>query len=758
MIFGNAKTLRFAMTALAAAAAAHAGAEEAAAEYDFELETISVTANKYSQNIVSLSGQAEVADEKLLEDHEVRGVTDLTKISSGLTPAVGFGSRQLTKYTVRGINSGNIYNSGVTVYADGVAQPFSQMNQQFNDVSTVEFLKGPQGSVYGSGAQLGIISITTKNPVTDGNYAVLETDYSRLSWGNKVNAGGALYEDVIYGKFGFASQRDFGWIRDPDGSKYNTGESYAADGALYFNGGERFPLLLTVGGSYTKDRGHQSNVALTESEYRSKRLSGQGINRNPDFTRGYLAGAMSADENVISYFGSQEAAYEALWNSGEIKDEINPKEKRVAYTVFAKLDYYRDNGDTINSITSVNSSDSCELYMMGQGRCGNNEIKTRQFTEEIRYVAELGQKGAGYDSGKALIGINFNKAVTDNYVLAQVDVSDNAMYQALLGGSPVFPIGQADLRADDLSLSVFGDYVYNFGVGAEAVFDIDLGLRYEHAKARANGSYMFGYTMDHRKRSYNMADFKTAAGFSFVPGQRAYLLISSGSKSGGFSKFPTSYLDEQGYKPEKTYNYEAGYHMALENGFDANAALFFMDVHNRQAYTLVENSYMTPLRNIGRMHSSGAELALGYRADRVTAGLSLTYVEAKNETNGYTRHPANAPRFVAAGMADITALRFSDFAAHVGGSFRYQSKTCFDEGYSEVYAMNGLKQESQGGFAVFDVYAAAEIMKNLEIKAYLENAGNRKYANAIDNGSTYGVRFYSMGAPRNAGIRLKYSF
>ena len=746
------------MTTLAASVAVSAGADEGAEQYDFELDTISVTANKYSQNMVSLSGQAEVADENILEDHEVRGVTDLTKISSGLTPAVGFGSRQLTKYTVRGINSGNIYNSGVSVYVDGVAQPFSQMNQQFNDVSTVEILKGPQGSVYGYGAQLGIISITTKNPVTEGSYAEIETDYSRLSWRNKVNAGGALYDDVIYGKFGFANLRDFGWIRDPEGSKYNTGESYAVDGALYFNGGEHFPLSVTVGGSYTRDRGHQSNVALTESEYRSKRLSGHGINRNPDYTRSYLAGVMSADENVIAYMGSQEAAYEALYNSGEIKDEINPKEKRTAYTGFVKLDYYRDNGDTVNSITSINRSDSCELYMMGQGRCGNNEIRTRQFTEEVRYVAELGKKGDIYDSGKALIGVNINNSVTDNYVLAQVDVSDNELYRQLLGGATVFPIGQVDLRADDLSFSVFGDYVYNFGVGKEAIFDIDLGLRYEHTRAKANGSYMFGYALDHLKHHYNMVDFKTAAGFTFVPGHRVYLLVSSGSKSGGFSKFPTSDLDEQGYKPEKTYNYESGYHMALENGFDANAALFFMDVHNRQAYTMVENSYMTPLRNIGRMHSSGAELTLGYRSERLKTGLSLTYAEAKNETAGYTRHPANAPRLVVAGMTDITALKLADFAAHIGGSIRYQSKTYFGEGYNEVYAMNGLVQESQGGFAVFDIYASSEIMKNLEIKAYLENAGNKKYANSIDNGSTYGVRFYSQGAPRNAGIRLKYSF
>ena len=745
------------LTALASsiALATSAAAEE---EYDFNLDTISVSANKYSQDMVSLSGQAEVADEKTLDKNEIRGVKDISKVVSAVTPAVGFGSRQLTKYTIRGVNSGNIYNSGVAVYVDGIAQPFSQMNQQFNDVGSVEVLKGPQGTIYGEGAQVGIINVTTKNPMFDGNYAEVETDYSKLYWKNKLDAGGALYEDTVYGKIGIVSQKEYGWIKDLDGSNYNTGESYGVNGALYFNGGEKVPLTVTLGGSYNKDRGHQSNVALTESEYRDGKLSGHGINRNPDFTRSYIAGMMAADPGVAAYFGGYEEAYTALYNSGAIKDEIDPVEHRNAYTAYVKLDYYRDNGDTINSVTSVNRSDSCELYMMGQGRCGNNDIQTRQFSQEVRYVAELGQSGSRSDSGKAVIGVNATKTTTDNFVLAQVDVSDNEMYQALLGGSQYVPIGQVDLRADDLSVSWFGDLVYNFGVGDESVFDIDLGARYEHDLSKANGTYNFNSKMDRVAKDDDLIDYKVAFGFSYVPGQRVYVLGSSGSKAGGFSKFPTSDLDDKGYDAEKTYNYELGYHMSYDNGFDANMALFYMDVHDRQAYTIVENSYMTPLRNIGQMHSAGAELTMGYRSERAVAGISMTYADAKNETSGYTKHPSNAPKFVTAALVDVTAFKGDGFAWHIGGNGRYQSKTYFGEGYTDMFAANNLKQEYQGGYSLFDFYTSAELIKNIEIKAYVENVFDKKYSNSIDNGSSFGVRFHSMAAPRNVGLKLKYSF
>ncbi len=749
---------KFTLTVLAASiAASFAAYAEDGEDYDFELDTISVTANKYSQDLVTLSGQAEIANEVTLEKHEVRDVPALTKVTSSITPASGFGSRQLTKYTVRGVNSGNLYNSGVTVYVDGVAQPFSQINQQFNDVGNVEILKGPQGSIYGSGAQLGVINVTTKNPILDGNYAEIETDYSKLFWKNKVAAGGALYEDIIYGKFGFANQKDYGWIKDTDGSNYNTGESYSVNGALYFTGGENSPLTVTIGGSYTKDRGHQSNVALTESEFDSEKLSGYGINRNPEFTRTYMAGAMAGDPNVIAYFGSPEAAFENLYGSGAIKDEINPTEKRTSYTTYLKLDYDFENGDVINSITSYNQSKSCELYMMGQGTCSNNQIQTRQFTQEVRYTAELGDTGNSRNSGKAVVGVNLTNLTTDNFVLAQVDISDNPMYQALMGGTS-FPIGQVDLQTNDLSVSVFGDVAYNFGVGDTGIFDIDLGLRYEHARSKANGNYMFGYKFDNVDDNYNLIDYKAAFGYTFVPGHRAYVLASSGSKAGGFSKFPTSALDEEGYDPEKTYNYELGYHMALDNGFDANAALFYMDVHDRQAYTVVENSYMTPLRNIGRMTSKGFELTMGYRGDIVTTGLSMTYSDAENKTAGYTKNPSNAPKFVLTGLLDLAAIKKADFGLNFGAGARYQSKTYFGEGYTSVFTNSGLTQRSYGGFTIFDFYAQATIYKNLEIKAYVENAFDKKYATAIDNGSTYGTPFYAMGTPLNFGIKAKYSF
>ena len=73
-MYGNRKTCRFMMTLLASSIMTAVNAYAAEEEYDFELDTISVTANKYSQDLVSLSGQAEVANDKTLEEHEVRGV------------------------------------------------------------------------------------------------------------------------------------------------------------------------------------------------------------------------------------------------------------------------------------------------------------------------------------------------------------------------------------------------------------------------------------------------------------------------------------------------------------------------------------------------------------------------------------------------------------------------------------------------------------------------------------------------------------
>jgi iron complex outermembrane recepter protein len=85
------------------------------------------------------------------------------------TPGLVFGNTNgFAEPYIRGIGSDLItpgQDSPVAFYLDGVYLPFqSSLFQQFGDISRIEVLKGPQGTLYGRNTTGGAINIITRDP------------------------------------------------------------------------------------------------------------------------------------------------------------------------------------------------------------------------------------------------------------------------------------------------------------------------------------------------------------------------------------------------------------------------------------------------------------------------------------------------------------------------------------------------------------------------------------------------------------------
>jgi len=115
------------------------------------LETLTITANKREQSLEKVDGGVSVATGEELRQRDVRSVEDLQKIFPGLV-IESRGNRAYANFTVRGMSSPDYYNPSVQVYVDGVPQAASAMTQELVDVERVEFLRGPQGTLYGRNA------------------------------------------------------------------------------------------------------------------------------------------------------------------------------------------------------------------------------------------------------------------------------------------------------------------------------------------------------------------------------------------------------------------------------------------------------------------------------------------------------------------------------------------------------------------------------------------------------------------------------
>ena len=76
-----------------------------------------------------------------------------------------YGSRYTSSVYVRGIGA-RINSPAVAMYVDGI--PLinkSQMNAHLYEVSRVDVLRGPQGTLYGQNAEGGLLRIYSKNPM-----------------------------------------------------------------------------------------------------------------------------------------------------------------------------------------------------------------------------------------------------------------------------------------------------------------------------------------------------------------------------------------------------------------------------------------------------------------------------------------------------------------------------------------------------------------------------------------------------------------
>jgi iron complex outermembrane receptor protein len=129
---------------------------------------IVITAERYGGSVRTTPIAVTALGEKALTERQVLNVRDLVTQVPGITLAPATAASSQMKVVVRGAGTetGGIRANGtVGVYIDNVIQP-RPMGQFFDffDISRVEFLRGPQGTLYGRNTSGGAIKLLTKQP------------------------------------------------------------------------------------------------------------------------------------------------------------------------------------------------------------------------------------------------------------------------------------------------------------------------------------------------------------------------------------------------------------------------------------------------------------------------------------------------------------------------------------------------------------------------------------------------------------------
>jgi iron complex outermembrane receptor protein len=190
------------------------------------LQEVMVTATRQERSLSEVPLSIVATDQMALDKQGVRSMDDLSR----LTPSISFGQggefygTGQTQIAIRGVQS----TSGVPttgVYIDdtpiqsrtGVSPSLTNAYPKIFDLDRVEVLRGPQGTLFGTGSMGGAVRFITPEPVygTPELYSrseVNSTKHGDIGYELGVAGGAPIVDDVLGFRASFWHQKEGGYI------------------------------------------------------------------------------------------------------------------------------------------------------------------------------------------------------------------------------------------------------------------------------------------------------------------------------------------------------------------------------------------------------------------------------------------------------------------------------------------------------------------------------------------------------------------
>jgi len=159
---------------VSAYAIGHAGLAVAAADSSaasVQVSEVLVTAERRSENIQKVPMAVEAVSAAVIRDRGIQNLDDLQSEVTGLKFGHFSGGDNVT---IRGVGSAFVSGAGqssVAIYVDGVyLSQIESLGMGQADLSGIEVLKGPQGTLYGRNSNGGVVNFTTNAPTNHFSY------------------------------------------------------------------------------------------------------------------------------------------------------------------------------------------------------------------------------------------------------------------------------------------------------------------------------------------------------------------------------------------------------------------------------------------------------------------------------------------------------------------------------------------------------------------------------------------------------------
>ncbi len=599
-----------------------------AADGSSSVAEVVVTALKHSSTVQTTPASIDAVSGG---DLQARGITSLATLAQG-TPGVSLKSEgpSQTEIEMRGMTSSGGNSATVGFYLDDIplSGPANGQNghvvidPDLYDLNRIEVLRGPQGTLFGSGSMGGTVRLITNQPDPTGYHVSAETTLSATEGGSFNHNDNAmvnipLVQDKLALRIVGSENYTSGWIDRVVASSFPQvdstgtvrGNVAAAPVAKQYPGSNAYQLYatrvtllwqptpdLTITPSFFYETSKQNGISAYDSTSATNQAPGAGLAHYEPFD---IAEPLTDSFTAYSLNINYNFAWADLTSSTAYWSRLSTQTEEASEPF--------NNPDTgvTNYANGVNSSGQGYYGPNGSGpESGYEKDPSSQFSEELR----LTSKGAGPLTWVA--GVYYShfdstwtfKGTTPNY-------SSYADLGTLLPGNTPAPATtpnwfDAYEPSTNAQEAAFGDLTY----ALTSALKIDIGGRFTHDDYRFSscitgwGSAQGAATPSCTgliKLASDSFNPKFNLSYTFSPDLMTYATVSSGFRPGGGNAlYPTTGLVwgaafaemnytgnkfPSTYKPDTVWSYEIGEKARFfDRRLTVNASVYYENWHDIQ--------------------------------------------------------------------------------------------------------------------------------------------------------------------------------
>ena len=581
------------------------------------LEEIVVTATKRDEFLSDVPVSATVFSAEAMRELGMKSFVEIAAMTPGVEYdfSTQWGAGILTNLAIRGIDS-NVGTSTTGVYIDDA--PIQARNANFGnpypvtfDLARVEVLRGPQGTLFGAGAEGGAIRFVANSPNTT-TFDVLyhaelsTTEYGGMSYETGAAIGGPIVDGRVGARLSAWYQKMGGYVDRVDPLTdvtvdKNANESWKKAVRLSFALEPFDTVRITPSLAYQSVR-----LADTPSFYTYLSDPGAGVFRN-----GKLLAQPAEDS-----FSATSIKFEAPLGICDFTAITSYFDRTASATVdttnVAGIVYFGGFGNPLGPAYPTAYADAIPTQL------GLHQIVLSQ---EVRFTS-----GDGNAPLKWVSGFFYSRARQD-------DVRDT--YAIAMPTSP-------GIDTDDLHTDTLAAGFANIDVAIAQRLRMSVGVRIDYTRSEFTeyaGGFAYGGVPPHSNSVTDETPVTPLFSIEFEPAQhsRVYAVIAKGFRIGGTNiEIPAecgSSPVPPSYGSDSVWSYEMGTKDTVADGrLRFSASTYYLRWNNIQEHEVFHCGFGF-VANAGAATGKGFDLSAdALLSDRIGVGVALGNTDVR-----YTR-------------------------------------------------------------------------------------------------------------------------